>query len=242
MGKPMRGIVVHRSDQSRCEGVAPWKLPRTQVEDTVLDLAAAARTTDDAYTWVSSAVANHKVSVEGLRYALDRRKRFPGRKWLSEALADAADGAHFFLELRYARDVERAHGLPKGTRQARRVIGGKEHRNDTWYEGYGICVELDGVTYHRDKQRQDRHRDNVNLAIDDIRTFRFDIVDVTDGACESAALVAASLRGQGWKGQPHRCRKPGCPVGRTARTALSWRAFHSRMWKARQDLPGRAGG
>ena len=214
MGKPMRGVVVHRSGQSRCDGVAPWKLPRTQIEDTVLDLAAAARTTDDAYSWVSRAVADDKVSAEELRATLGRRKRYPGRKWLSDALADAADGAHFLLELRYARDVERAHGLPKGARQARRVIDGEEHRKDTLYEKYRICVELDGITYHRDKQHQDRHRDNVNLAVDGIRTFRFDIVDVTDGACESAALVAAGLRGQGWAGKPRRCRKPGCTVDR----------------------------
>lgn len=212
-GSSPRGVVVHRSSQSRCEGVIPWQLPRTRIEDTVLDLAAAADTADDAYTWVSRAVANDKTSADSLRDALKRRKRFPGREWLSDALADAADGAHYLLELRYARDVERAHGLPEGIRQVRRVIDGKKHRKDTLYEEYRICVELDGITYHRDRQHQDRHRDNINLAVDDIRTFRFDIVDVTVGTCESAALVAAGLRGQGWEGNPHRCRKPGCRVG-----------------------------
>lgn len=219
-GKPMRGVVIHRSGQSRCEGAVPIKLPRTQIEDTVLDLAAAARTTADAYTWVSRAVANDRADVQGLRHALGRRKRFPGRQWLGDALADAADGTHFPLELRYARDVERAHGLPKGTRQVRRVIAGQGHRKDTLYEDYRICVELDGITYHRERQHQDRHRDNVNLAVDDVRTFRFDIVDLTEGACESAALVAASLRAQGWTGSPRPCRKPGCPVTTALRKDL----------------------
>lgn len=209
-GKPMQGVTVFRSNQSRCDGVAPWQLPRTQVEDTVLDLAAASSTADDAYTWVSRAVANRKVRVEALREALDRRKRFPDREWLSETLADAADGAHYLLELRYARDVERAHGLPEGKRQVRRVIDGKSHRKDTLYEEYRICVELDGITYHRDRQHQDRHRDNVNLAVDDIRTFRFDIIDVTHGTCTSAALVATALRNQGWPDYPHKCRKSDC--------------------------------
>lgn len=212
-GKPMRGVVVHRSDQSRCDGVAPWKLPRTQIEDTVLDLVAAASTVGDAYSWLSRAVTRRDpVTIRELRDALDRRKRFPGRAWLNDALADTAEGAHFPLERRYARDVERAHGLPKATRQARRTIGGKTHRKDNWYEAYGICVELDGLAYHRDRQHQDRHRDNVNLALDDARTFRFDIVDLTEGACQTAALVAATLHRAGWPGHPHPCPRPGCPL------------------------------
>ena len=34
----------------------PWQLPRTSVEDTVLDLVSAARNFDDAYGWISAAV------------------------------------------------------------------------------------------------------------------------------------------------------------------------------------------
>lgn len=215
-GKPVRGVIVHRSDQSRCDGVAPWTLPRTLLEDTVLDLVAAAGTVEDAYSWLCRAVTRRDpVTIWELRAALDRRKRFPGRAWLNDALADAGEGAHFPLERRYARDVERAHGLPRATRQARRTIRGKAHRKDSWYEAYGVCVELDGITYHRGRQHQDRHRDNVNLAVDDVRTFRFDIVDLTEGACRTAALVAATLRRQGWKGSPRPCRRPGCTVGKT---------------------------
>ncbi|MBO0806257.1 MAG: hypothetical protein J2P25_24680 [Nocardiopsaceae bacterium] len=214
-GKPMRGVVVHRSDQSRCDGVAPWKLPRTQLEDTVLDLVAAASTMDDAYSWLSRAVTRRDpVTIRELREALERRKKFPGRAWLRDALADTEEGAHFPLERRYARDVERAHGLPKATRQARRTIDGKAHRKDTWYEPYGTCVELDGVTYHRDRQHEDRHRDNVNLATDDIRTFRLDIIALTRDACQSAAMIAATLQRNGWKGQPHPCHRPRCPIGK----------------------------
>jgi hypothetical protein len=210
-GNPMRGVIVHRSDQSRGVAVGEWKLPRTVPADTVLDLAGASPTIEDAYGWVSGAVTRGKVSVGELREALDRRKRFSGRAWLTDALADCADGVDSPLELRYVRDVERAHGLPKSVRQARRVIAGEAHRKDISYEGYLTCVEMDGLTYHQDKQHADRHRDNVNLAVDDIRTFRFDITDVTGIAtCRSAALVATTLRRQGWTGNPHKCRKPDC--------------------------------
>lgn len=211
--RPIRGVILHRSDASRPQLPVTWKLPRTRIEDTVLDLVAAAPTFDGAYTWISLALTRRLVTAGMLRDALAARSRFPRRAWVSDALDDAADGAHLRIEMRYARDVERAHRLPTAKRQAPRTIDGKTHYKDNWYEPYGICVELDGTTYHQDRVRQDRRRDNVNLAMDDARTFRFGLVDVTESACRTALLVAAALRRQGWQGTPRACRKPGCPAG-----------------------------
>jgi hypothetical protein len=212
---PVRGVVIHRSDQSQPQRLPPWQVPRTRIEDTVLDLVAAASNFDDAYGWISRAISRELVTAGMLREALAARQRVRWRAWLTDALADAAEGIHFPLERRYARDVERAHGLPDARRQARRVIGGKAHYKDNWYPEYGVCVELDGAAYHPPEQtRKDKRRDNVNLAVDDARTYRFDIVDVTERACLSAAMLAASLRRNGWRGRPHPCRKPGCVVGR----------------------------
>jgi putative membrane protein len=42
-------------------------------------------------------------------------------------------------------------------------------------------------------------------------------VGVTERACESALLVAATLRRNGWKGTPRPCRRPGCAVARAIR-------------------------
>lgn len=96
------------------------------------------------------------------------------------------------------------------------MIGGKAHYKDNWYRDYGIGVELDGTTYHPPEQTwRDKHRDNVNLATDDTRTYRFGLVDVTERACQTAAMVAASLRRNGWPGRPHPCSRPGCTVGRS---------------------------
>jgi hypothetical protein len=212
--------VVHRSGHIQQQRLPQWELPRTRIEDTVLDLVAAARTFDEAYSWVSRALSRDLATAGMLRDALAARSRIRWRAWLTEALADAEDGIHFPLELRYARDVERAHGLPKAQRQARRAIGGKAHYKDNWYSEYRICVELDGAAYHPPEQMwQDKYRDNVNLAADDVRTYRFGMVDVTERACQSAAMVAASLRRNGWHGQPHPCRRPGCQVGRRDKRA-----------------------
>lgn len=212
--KPIRGVVIHRSSQSQPMRLPEWKLPRTRIEDTVLDLVAAARTFDEAYSWISRALSEKLVTVDQLREALGTRSRIRWRVWLTEALADAGEGAYFPLERRYARDVERAHGLPTAQRQARRTIGGRTHYKDNWYPEYRVCVELDGPTYHQNEQvLRDKRRDNLNLAVDAAQTYRFGPVDVTERACESAAMVAATLRRRGWQGRPHPCRRPGCKVG-----------------------------
>jgi hypothetical protein len=213
--KPIPGVVIHRSDQSLPARLPEWRLPRTRIEDTVLDLVAAARTFDEAYGWISRALAEKLVTAPMLRAALAARTRIRWRTLLTEAIDDADTGIHFPLERRYVHDVERAHGLPAAQRQARRTIDGKTHYKDNWYAKYGVCVELDGVAYHRGGQmRHDKDRDNLNLAVDAAKTYRFTLVGVTEKACESAAMVAASLRRSGWQGRPHPCRRPHCKVGR----------------------------
>ena len=192
-----------------------WHLPRTRIEDTVLDLVAVARTLDEAYSWISRALSEKLVTAPMLRAALAARSRIRWRTLLTEAIDDVDSGIHFPLERRYVRDVERAHGLPAARRQARRTIDGKTRYKDNWYAEYGVCVELDGVAYHRAGQmRHDKDRDNLNLAVDAATTYRFTLVGVTEKACESAAMVAASLRRSGWQGRPHPCRRPRCKVGR----------------------------
>lgn len=42
--RPTRGIVIHRSGQSRQQFLGPFNLPRARIEDTVLDLVATSPT------------------------------------------------------------------------------------------------------------------------------------------------------------------------------------------------------
>jgi hypothetical protein len=211
----IRGIVVHRPNQSRPEFPGTAKLPRTRIQDTVLDLAAASTSFDQAYGWIVRAVSKDLVSVSMLRAALTTRRRIRWRAWLTDSVEESKDGVNSALERRYVRDVERAHGLPTAERQASREIGGKTHFRDNWYARYRVAVEIDGPAYHRDEQVQrDRDRDNLNLAVDDAKTLRFGPVAVTERACDSAALVAATLRNNDWRGNPHPCRRRGCSIGR----------------------------
>jgi very-short-patch-repair endonuclease len=213
--RPVRGIVIHRSDQSREHLPGPFKLPLTRMDDTVLDLVAAAPTFDHAYAWISRAVFRNLVTASALREALARRSRIRWRAWLSDAFAEALDGVLSPLELHYVRDVERAHGLPASQHQARRQLNGTTHFKDNWYPEYRLAVEIDGPAYHENEQAQrDQERDNANLAADDVKTFRFGPVAVTERACETAAMVAVTLQRNGWQGVPRPCRRAGCTVGR----------------------------
>lgn len=126
---------------------------------------------DRAYSWIARAVSRKLVTVDALRAVLAARKRVRWRAWLNDALEDANEGVYSSLERRYVRDVERAHGLPKSQHQTRRQLGGKV-----------------------------QYRDNLNLALDDVKTHRFGPVSVTESSCETAALVAATLRRNGWDG------------------------------------------
>ena len=183
------------------------------MEDTVLDLVARARTFDDAYGWISAAVGRRLTSAELLGQALASRSRIRWRAWITGALQDAADGVHSPLERNYVYGVERAHGLPAARRQARRRPGSGTRYLDNLYEGYGLCVELDGLAAHPAEGRwRDTRRDNANQ-LQDTRTLRYGWPDATMHRCRTGAEIAAVLRRLGWQGTPHPCSRT-CPVGR----------------------------
>jgi hypothetical protein len=206
------GIVIHRSDailRTRHPAMLP---PCTRVEDTVLDLIQLSATLDDAYAWISRAVGRRRTTAERIRLAMGARKKLRWRKEITLALSDAADGVLSVLEYRYVHRVEHPHGLPAARRQARIQRRTGSAYLDNLYEEYGLCAELDGTTAHpADEQWRDKHRDNENM-VRGIDTLRFSWSDVNDRPCETAATVAAVLRRRGWRGAPHPCSRPGCPV------------------------------
>jgi hypothetical protein len=207
--RTIRGVVIHRSRCLRPEWQPPWRLPRTTVEDTVLDLVAKARTFDDAYSWISRAVGRRLTSPQSLSKALAGRSRIRWRTWIAAALQDAADGVHSPLERNYVHGVERAHGLPTARRQAKRRHGSATRYLDNLYEEYGLCVELDGFAAHPAEGRwRDTHRDNANR-VQGTETLRYGWPDVTENRCQTAAEIAAMLRRRGWTGTLRPCG-PSC--------------------------------
>lgn len=103
--------------------------------------------------------------------------------------------------------VERAHGLPTGTRQSVRLTAnGKEFR-DVEYEAYGLVVELDGRLNHESwrAQGRDTDRDLDDLALGDRLTARVRWPQVFETQCRTAARVSQLLHRRGWKEDGRKC-------------------------------------
>jgi Transcriptional regulator, AbiEi antitoxin len=210
---PIRGVIIHRSRNLAREPLPPWQLPRTPIAETVLDLVESAATTDDAFACLARAIGRNLVNPAMLREALAARKRMRRRTWLAEALTDVADGVMSPIELRYVRDVERAHGLPHAKRQARRDLDGGVRYLDNFYEAFRLCVEIDGRLTHPPEQKwRDADRDSDNLFRDDVQTIRLGLQHVTSGRCAQAAKLAALFIRRGWDGAGLRPCGPDCAV------------------------------
>jgi Transcriptional regulator, AbiEi antitoxin len=210
---PTPGLLLHLSKRAR-EAVHPVRLPpQTRVEETVLDLVDAARTIDDAVGWITRALGRRLSTQAKLREAMAQRPRIRWRRELAELLSPDLAGLMSVLESRYRQHVERPHGLPAGTRQARARRDDRTEYRDVLYEKFATCVELDGQLAHRSETRwRDIRRDNA-LAADGGVTLRYGWLDVTGRACHTAAEVDRTLRQRGFAGG--RPCGPGCPVGRS---------------------------
>jgi very-short-patch-repair endonuclease len=205
------GVVVHLSP--RVVGVThpSREPPRIRIEETVLDLANRAKTSDQAVDWAVRACQRRLTTADRVAEALADRRKIRWRAELIGALVDVETGCHSLLELRYFRDVERAHRLPNGHRQvARRRAGGRWY-DDVQYARYRVRVELDGRLAHRDEKRwRDMWRDNAT-AVDGEVVLRYGWTDVARRPCAVAVQVAAVLVRRGWVGWPGSCGG-GCEI------------------------------
>jgi hypothetical protein len=200
--RPPHGVRIHHSSF----GYPRWRPmrgipPHTFYADTIIDLVAAADNRDDVVAWISRGIARNLVTKAELKASAAARSRLRWRDQLDEIIETVAGGSHFPLEYRYDHDVERAHGLPVATRQAKFVMpGGTRGFRDRCYEQYGLIVELDGAGYHPAEQRgRDQARDNEAAATTGA-TLRYGWADVAAAPCETAGQVYRALRKRGYQG------------------------------------------
>ena len=206
----------NRSVSARTEG--PWLLrreqpgvrsartvgspPRLTVEATVIDLCDAA-TAGQVPGLLTRAVQRRLTTAERIVDELGLRARHRHRALVRGILSDVGDGSESPLELAYLRDVERAHGLPRGHRQQSRA--GLAHVSDVGYDEWALLLELDGRDGHIEEGAfRDRRRDNA-FAVRALLTLRYGWYDVTDNPCAVAWQVASVLRTRGWTGDLRRC-------------------------------------
>jgi hypothetical protein len=221
--EPIRGTVVRQSSRVG-PATHPVQLPpRTRVEETVIDLTQSAASLDEAFDWICRAVGGRLTTAERLRAVLDSRPKVRWRDGLAVAIAETGSGVHSILERRYVRDVERPHGLPAATRQARTRRSPRSRYADNLYEAAGLVVELDGQIAHGMEQRRaDLRRDNAHTAAG-LATLRYNWADVTQRPCLVAEQVAEALARRGAPAALRPCGPacpacPACPAGR-ARTS-----------------------
>ena len=196
-------VTRSRTSSARVDPVA-WP-HRISAAHTALDLAGG-QGVDRAVTLAARALDLRLCGPDELVAALASRPRQPHRTLLHEALTDVCAGSESAAEVRYVRDVERAHGLPAGRRQA---PAGDGRRRDIEYEEFGVVVEIDGRLGHVGwaNQQRDGRRDREAAADGrlTVRVFWPDLVP----PCALAGEVGTILRARGWTGWPQRCG-PGC--------------------------------
>lgn len=205
------GIVLHYSGRSDAACHPALRPPRTRIEETVLDLVTSSASADDAMGWILRACAGRRTTPARLASALRVRRRLRWRAEVSQALDEAGQGVQSLLEHRYLIGVERAHGLPVGTRQWVTRREGSRQYADVAYEAHSTLVELDGRLAHPEVARwTDIRRDRSQVA-DGWVTLRYNWAEVSTRSCAVAAEVAEVLSQRGWAGVLRRCG-PQCEL------------------------------
>jgi very-short-patch-repair endonuclease len=217
------GVIIHYSSRL-AEARHPARLPpQTKLEETVLDLAELARTAEDAVAWPIRACQRRLTTPDRIIVALEDRSRARWRRDVADAIPDIRAGAHSPLELRYVRDVERRHGLPRGDRQVRVIRGVTRQYIDVLYADYCVVVELDGVLAHSaDARSRDARRDNANT-LNGHQTLRYSWVPVAYHACATALEVFSLLRRNG-------LRTSFRPCGKTCMAMTPVKSGWPRLW------------
>ncbi|SDS37052.1 hypothetical protein SAMN04488570_1731 [Nocardioides scoriae] len=192
--RPPEGVVLHRT--RGLGGRVRWSAspPCVRPEEAVLDVAAEARDDHTAVAVLADAVQSRVTTTSRLQQALAGRPRMARRHFVGEVLADVGTGACSVLERAYLVDVERAHRLPRGDRQAPTVVG-RPGARDVTYRTRGLVVELDGRLGHSTAADRDRdlQRDLDAAACADLRTVRLGWGQVLGRPCATAGLVATLL-------------------------------------------------
>jgi hypothetical protein len=184
--------------------------PQTRLEDTVLDLIDEAVTEDSVVDVVLRACQRRLTTAARLALRARGRKRLRWRRLVGELVAEVQAGVLSALERRYYRDVERPHGLPRGSRNRTEGRRGRRRYRDVRYRRWRVVVELDGRAAHPDEwQEADDIRDNELVADEDTRTLRYGWRSVTASPCTTAAQVGRTLRSRGWPGRLTSCG-PAC--------------------------------
>ncbi len=131
------GVVVHRLtayDEVVLSHLSP---PRVRLEHAVLTVASRQPSEDASVALLADVCQSGRTTAARLRDFLGFLPTLQHRALLLEVLDDVAVGAYSALERRYLTRVERAHGLPTGSRQVRVGDRGRTCYRDVEYGRLG---------------------------------------------------------------------------------------------------------
>lgn len=210
------GVVVHRV--AGFGDRVQWNSgpPRIRYEESVLDVAAAARSELDAVGVLADAVGARRTTAARLLGRLEARPRIARRPWLEAVLDDVAQGTCSVLEQGYQSMVVRPHGLPVGVLQAPALATSGRIYRDVDHPDLRLKVELDGRLFHTATADRDRdlERDLDAVVGGGEATVRLGFGQVFHRACSTAAKLGAIMNRLGWDDQVLRC--PACATERGA--------------------------
>ena len=209
--KAPTGVVLVRRTGFGWRGQGHLSPPRLRIEEAVIDVAELAARDSEAVAVIADACQQGLTTPGRLLQATRLRSRMRRRRLLAEVLDDAGNGVRSVLERRYAREVERAHGLPTGRRQRRVSTRRGATYRDVEYSEQAVVIELDGRLVHASAEARwgDVERD-IESAIEGDLTVRLGWGQVAE-PCRTAAGMARLLRSRGWLGHPRPC-SPTCPL------------------------------
>jgi hypothetical protein len=125
--------------------------PVTSVEETVIDLVDVSQTGADAIDVVIRACQRRLTTAARLLATAELRKKMRRRTLLLDVLSDVVEGVLSALERRWLRDVERAHGLPRGSRNRPEGRSGRRRYRDVHYREYRLIASWTGQRLTRRK-------------------------------------------------------------------------------------------
>jgi len=201
-----KAVRIHYVAQLQEFALSNASPPRMQPEFAALRVAG--RAADDvAAVGVLTDVLNRRLTTaDRLQSTLGRLPRCRRRRWLRSVVDDLAAGTCSVLEHGYLVQVERAHGLPRPSRQStRRGADGTEYR-DVEYDDYGLVVELDGKTFHEGSGARDKdYERDLDEAVAGHDSVRLTWGQVFRRSCRTAGKVGMVLQRRGWSGAPVPC-------------------------------------
>jgi len=209
-----RGVRVRRTTNLAARVDPMTSPPRVRLGHATIDVMArkvARQDISGAFSTLADVCHTRRTDPRRIAKALEERGRTAARTLIAAMLDDLATGACSVLERGYLHLVERAHGLPRGSRQHPSHASGHPTAHDVRYPDLGLEVELDGRAFHDNARGRDAdaRRDLAELVVASVTTVRVTYEMVFGDPCWTARKIADLMRRHGWDGDLTPC--PRCP-------------------------------